>query len=140
MCAITVADLRVYMDDGALALAVRHGKGNKHRKIPYGGHIGALALVDQWMHEAGITSGRVFPISPRTVQRVLERAPIYTAGRVIHVRPHDLRRTYARRCYEAGMSVEAIKQNLGHTDINTTLGYIGELDSGHRQPPQIFEF
>ena len=34
----------------------------------------------------------------------------------------------------------AYQQNLGHADVKTTLGYIGELDVGKRRPPAIYEF
>ena len=32
----------------------------------------------------------------------------------------------------------AIQQNLGHADVKTTLGYIGELDAEKRRPPAIY--
>ena len=49
-------------------------------------------------------------------------------------------RIYARRLYEAGFDLVAIQQNLGHADVKTTLGYIGELDAGKRGPPAIYAF
>ena len=54
--------------------------------------------------------------------------------------PHDLRRTYARRLYDAGTALVAIQQNLGHADVKTTLGYMGELDAEQRTPPAIYSF
>ncbi len=38
--------------------------------------------------------------------------------------------TYARRLYDLVVDLNRIRQNLGHHDIQTTLGYIGE---GHTQ-------
>ena len=48
--------------------------------------------------------------------------------------------SYARRLYEAGFDLVAIQQNLGHADVKTTLGYIGELDAEKRRPPAIYAF
>jgi integrase len=61
-------------------------------------------------------------------------------GQRRRVRPHDLRRTYARRLYEAGLDLVAIQQNLGHADVKTTLGYIGTLDADRRRAPAVYSF
>ena len=70
-------------------------------------------------------------MSTRAIQMVLERYPVN--GK--QVRPHDLRRTYARSLYDAGMSLLAIKQNLGHSNLRTTEKYIGELGVSERGAP-----
>ena len=59
-------------------------------------------------------------------------------GELRTVKPHDLRRTYARNAYEFGMDLERIRQNLGHTSLQTTQTYIGELDGKDRHPPNMF--
>ncbi len=140
LCALHVADLQAFMDDGSLALRVREGKGAKARKVPYGEMVGVLDIVWAWIEHAGIERERVFPFTPRTFQRILKRHPIQIGWQLVEVKPHDLRRTYARRCYEAGMALAAIQQNLGHTGMDTTLLYIGELDGEARRPPDIFGF
>ncbi|MBN1562477.1 MAG: tyrosine-type recombinase/integrase [Anaerolineae bacterium] len=56
------------------------------------------------------------------------------------VKPHDLRRTYARLAWETGMQPIAIQQNLGHASLDTTLIYIGDLDTSHRQPGAFLAF
>jgi integrase len=48
------------------------------------------------------------------------------------VSPHDLRRSFARGAYEAGVSFELIRQALGHSNIATTERYVNsvlELDN-----------
>ena len=50
--------------------------------------------------------------------------PVTVGGKPVHVKPHDCRRTYARRLYEAGVDPVALQQNLGHSDLKTTIGYI----------------
>lgn len=47
------------------------------------------------------------------------------------VSPHDLRRSFARGCYRAGIAYELIRQALGHASITTTERYVNsalELD------------
>ncbi len=152
LSALEVADLRQQLG-GELALHVRRGKGCKERLIPYGALQWVLAVVDRWMERAGIDEGpvvrsfykgnqRLRPgrLSVRAIQYILAAHPVMIDGKLKAVKPHDLRRTYARRLYQAGVRVEAIRQNLGHADLKTTLGYIGTLDVEARRPPQIYDF
>ncbi len=145
-------DLRQRMG-GELALHVRMGKGAKERMIPYGELSWVLAIVDLWLKATGITEGPIVRsfykggdslrpggISRRTVQLVVSNYPIVIDGKLRTIKPHDLRRTYARRLYDAGVDLVAIQQNLGHADLKTTLGYIGNLDADKRRAPAIYRF
>jgi integrase len=138
---------------GDLALHVREGKGAKQRLIPIGALDAALVVVDKWLEKAGISEGAVFRgfykggrrlrpnrISLRQIENIIKTYPIAVDGKLITVAPHDLRRTYARRLYDAGVDLVAIKQNLGHRSMDTTLGYIGALDAEKRKPPMIYTF
>lgn len=143
LCDLDVDDLRQEAD-GQLCLLVRHGKGDKQRAVPYGEQDAALFIVEEWLRRAGIEAGPVFrnvdrwgnvsdePLVPRSVDRVLARYPVIHRGKGRRVRPHDLRRTYAKLQYEAGMDLLAIQQNLGHKDHKTTLRYIGTFDMDRR--------
>ncbi len=42
-----------------------------------------------------------------------------------NVAPHDLRRTCARPCHEAGRELEQIQFLLGHLSVQTTERYLG---------------
>lgn len=152
LCNLEVADLRQRLG-GSLALLVREGKGAKQRLIPYGELEWCLTVVEAWLKAAGITEGKVFrgiykgdktirttALTTRNIQRILEEYPVIIDGNLTHVNPHDLRRTYARRLYEAGVDPVAIQQNLGHSDLKTTLGYIGTLSADQRKPPAVYEF
>jgi len=151
LVALEIDDLRQALN-GELAVWVRHGKGNKARLVPWGALDWALALVEAWLRRAGIEHGAVFrgmqrgdkikaeAISTRAIQLVLHEYPIIIGGKQVRVRPHDCRRTYARRLYEAGMDMLAIQQNLGHSDSKTTRKYIGALDADQRRPPAVYEF
>ena len=152
LSALDVPDLRQRLG-GELALHVREGKGAKERLVPYGELSWVLAIEDKWLEAASIEAGSVFRgfykgnhslrrgrVKVRQIQNLLKRYPIMVDGRVTVVKPHDLRRTYARRLYEAGVDPVAIQQNLGHAQLETTLGYIGTLGADKRRAPAVYEF
>ena len=68
---------------------------------------------------------------------MLGRYPIWIDGVLRAVTPHDLRRSYARNLFKAGISTEVIRQNLGHVDVKTTQAYIGVLDGSARAPVSV---
>lgn len=148
--ALHVDDLRQHLG-GELSLRVREGKGGKQRLIPYGPLDWCLMYVDAWLRDAGIKAGPVFRgirrggetvrqtgIGAWTVNDIMNAYPISIDGALRLVKPHDLRRTYARNAYDFGMDLERIRQNLGHTSLQTTQTYIGELDGRDRHPPNMF--
>jgi len=149
--ALDVGDLRQSLG-GELALHVRHGKGDKSRLIPFGDLDWVLAIVDKWLQAAGIESGPVFRglykggalrpgrLSVRAIEYLVGAYPVAVNGAAVTVRPHDLRRTYARRCHEARLDLVALQQNLGHSDTKTTLKYIGVLSAETRRPPAIYSY
>ena len=151
LCALDVADLRQHYG-GELALHVRRGKGAKARMIPYGDLDWCLVYVDTWLNAVGITDGAVFRgfwrggkvvrpnrLTVRAVNQIFDRYPITINGQPTVVRPHDCRRTYARRAWEEGTKTEVIQQNLGHADVKTTLGYIGAFDGQQRRTPALYD-
>jgi integrase len=75
----------------------------------------------------------------RAINQTLDKYPVMVDGVLTTVKPHDLRRTYARRLYEEGIAPVVIQQNLGHSDLKTTLGYIGDLSIEQRKPPAIYD-
>lgn len=152
LCNLRVPDLRRTLG-GEPALHIRRGKGAKERLVPYGQLIWILDVVDRWLTQADIKDGYVFrgmykggkrarstKINVRTINKILDRYPIEVNGELRQVNPHDLRRTYARRLYEAGVDLLAIRDNLGHSDTKTTLRYIGTMDVEKRNPPPLYKF
>ncbi len=148
--ALHVDDLRQHLG-GELSLRVREGKGNKQRLIPYGPLNWCLLYVDAWQGAAQIKAGAVFRrilkgnrsigakgIGAWTVNDIMNNYPISIDGSLRLVKPHDLRRTYARNAYDFGMDLERIRQNLGHASLQTTQTYIGALDGRDRHPPNMF--
>ena len=148
--ALHVDDLRQHLG-GELSLRVREGKGVKQRLIPYGPLDWCLMYADAWLRAADIKAGAVFRgirrggktvrqrgIGAWTVNDIMNAYPITIDGALRLVKPHDLRRTYARNAYDYGMDLERIRQNLGHNSLGTTQTYIGELDGRDRHPPDMF--
>lgn len=78
-------------------------------------------------------------MTTRSVQRMLKRYSISIAGVPTSVTPHDLRRSYARNLFLAGIPTEVIRQNLGHVDVKTTQDYIGVLDGSTRAPVSVYD-
>jgi len=153
LAALEVGDHKVQTEDGALALLIREGKGGKQRVVPYGALDFAVAIVDAWLQHAGITEGSIFrgfykgarkvrktAITVVAIENILAKYPITIKGEKRIVKPHDLRRTYARLAYESGMEPVAIQQNLGHASLETTLIYIGDLDMERRKPGAFLNF
>lgn len=146
------ADLRCTFG-GKLALRIREGKGKKQRMVVYGddGET-ALAIVDKWLEMAGIESGAVFRglykggslrpgrVKVRMIQYIVGTYDVVISGELRTVRPHDLRRTYAKINYLNGMALLALAQQLGHSSTATTQGYIGTLNADERTPRRAFHF
>ena len=151
---LTVDDL--YQSYGGVpALRVKSGKGAKARMVPFGDMLWARQIAEIWL--AGRETGSVFTkmsdgrgdmleqkathiqMTTRSVQRMLKRYPIAIAGVPTSVTPHDLRRSYARNLFLAGISTEVIRQNLGHVDVKTTQDYIGVLDGSIRAPVSVYD-
>jgi integrase len=150
LVALDVEDLRQTFG-GELSLLVRSGKGKKQRLVPYGPLDWCLVYVERWLKAAQITSGAVFRgvflgdkrvrktrLTERAVNQIMHRYPVSINGVMTVVRPHDLRRTYARSAYLHGMDAERIRQNLGHAHLSTTQEYIGRLSGEQRRPPEMF--
>lgn len=113
------------------------GKGNKRRMIPISEKL--AQLLDEWWERNGRSSGLVIRSVAKggrlgnrmSGQAVLDMVQKY--GRMIdkeELRPHDLRRTYARIGYDAGIDIGQISKLLGHASIKTTQQYLGiEVDT-----------
>ena len=117
---------------GRVVLAIT-GKGNKDRSVPINPKL-AQWLTD-WKEETGggkddnvcisiAKGGRLG--SGLSGQGILDIVDVY--GRLLDkpdIKPHDLRRTYARIGYDAGIDIGQISLLLGHSSIETTQNYLG---------------
>jgi integrase len=132
LAAVRVDDIR----DGGLV--VRKGKGGKARTVPVGPDVerevrafveGHRARVVARLSSEGdpgtllvhLVKGAVRPYSPLSLG-----ASLRGLGRRLGVRfsPHDMRRTFATELAERGAGLEAVREVLGHEDIETTRRYV----------------
>jgi integrase/recombinase XerD len=108
------------------------GKGGRVRRVPLSRTV--AGAVDAWMGLLPLDYKSVFPLLSRSgrflVDRSLSGAAVAELLRrraavagIAAVKPHDLRRTCASDCLEAGVDVLALQRLLGHASANTTLRY-----------------
>lgn len=98
------------------------GKGQKLRSI------GIPQFTYNRLLEYGKSGmqGKIFDLSPSGVWWVVKQ----TAQRIgMHLAPHDLRRTLAALAEENGTELRQIQADLGHSSIQTTERYLGQIKS-----------
>jgi site-specific recombinase XerD len=109
------------------------GKGRRVRSVPMPSW--AKAAIDVWTASAGFNSGRLFrPVNKgdrlcgesMTAQSIFEAVRKYAdeAG-FDQIRPHDLRRSFARLAHKGHSPIEQIQISLGHQSLETSQKYIG---------------
>lgn len=150
VCGLKVSDINLSF--GSEPAARIDGKGRKQRLVPYGGQKWIIQAVDEWLSISHIVNEKenayifrglhsrwdtILPkkMSVRTVQRLVDKYQLSD----LRIKPHDLRRTYARLLYKEGMDIERISQNMGHSDIRVTRDYVGTLSIEERSPGLLFE-
>ena len=108
------------------------GKRSKTRSVPMPSW--AKYAVDAYMVAAALTSGILFRALRRgdnlqatgmTAQAIFDVVRCYAAQLGVDVRPHDLRRTFAKLARKGDAPVEQIQLSLGHSSLQTTERYIG---------------
>jgi integrase len=109
------------------------GKGGHIRTIPVPDWV--KAGIDSWMHASGITTGTLLRsinktgriwgtgFSPKVIWGVVKEKA--KSCEIPSLAPHDLRRTCARLCHQAGGELEQIQFLLGHVSVQTTERYLG---------------
>lgn len=117
------------------------GKGGRTRRVPLSRAV-ATAILD-WLAMLPADFGFLFPLISRSgrfladrsisgaaVAELLRRRT--AAAGIAAVKPHDLRRTCASDCLEAGVDVLALQRLLGHQSANTTLRYDMRAEKARR--------
>jgi len=114
------------MDENCLLVNGKGGQGGKWRNIPM--HRSVRQDLIQW-GRGHHPDDRVIPLSKSGADLLLARA-VRTAGLPdgLKVSHHDLRRSFGRLAYEAGMDLVQLKNMLGHASVEMSVHYIG-LDS-----------
>lgn len=118
--------------EGRWVLVDLVGKRQKTRSVPM--PAWAKSAVDTWLEAGEVTVGPVFRALRRgghvqahgmTAQSIFEVVRDYAATVGVDVRPHDLRRTYAKLAHKGHAPLEQIQLSLGHSSVQTTERYLG---------------
>jgi integrase/recombinase XerD len=125
--------VQLRVEDVSLAervIAVRRGKGHKHREVPIRRDLAQLLRLHIGARRAGpLFASRQEGSGPTphvlTRQRVgqIVRAVAVAAGISKRVYPHLLRHTVATRLLAVGMDITDLQRFLGHESIATTRLY-----------------
>jgi site-specific recombinase XerD len=128
---LQIEDLQLREEHCVIADLV--GKGGHVRTIPVPDWV--KAGVDNWVAAAGITTGPLLRsinkagriwgngFSPKVIWGVAKDKA--ASCEFPSLAPHDLRRTCARLCHQAGGELEQIQFLLGHVSVQTTERYLG---------------
>jgi site-specific recombinase XerD len=128
---LRVEDLQLREEHWVIADLV--GKGGHVRTIPVPDWV--KAGVDNWVAASGITTGPLLRsinkvgriwgngFSPKVIWGVVKDKA--ASCEFPSLAPHDLRRTCARLCHQAGGELEQIQFLLGHVSVQTTERYLG---------------
>ncbi len=109
-------------------VVVRASKGLKERTVPLpkAAREALRAYLDarpSWAGDALFVSRTGRPLTPRDVQRLVEKAA-RRAGLTRRVTPHTLRHTYATRALRQGVDLATLARLLGHENLSTTARYL----------------
>ncbi len=109
-------------------VVVRASKGLKERTVPLpkAAREALRAYLDvrpPWAGETLFVSRTGRPLTPRDVQRLVEKAA-RRAGITRRVTPHTLRHTYATRALRQGVDLATLARLLGHESLTTTARYL----------------
>ena len=127
--AVSVAQFRIVEDRWVIADLV--GKHGRIRTVAV--PIWAKAAVDEWCRVGSIMAGRLFRQITKcaavtgkgfSAQAVYDIVLEHARKVDPDVRPHDLRRSFARLAHEGHAPIEQLSMTLGHASIATTERYV----------------
>ena len=108
------------------------GKGNKKRVLPLAPEI--LEVLDKYLHlERPLTNSSSLFVSLKGRQRGRAMTPAGLRSlfrhhrlhsQVPHANPHRFRHTFGADMVRAGISLPALQQLMGHSQIHTTMLYV----------------
>jgi len=102
------------------------GKGRKERVVPVGAP--ALAALQKYRHEAGVSSGPLFisklrkRLAAHSVWSMMKKYLRHT-GIPISLSPHKLRHSFATHLLDNGADLRSVQSLLGHASLSTTQIY-----------------
>jgi site-specific recombinase XerD len=118
----------INFDEGFLVVRNKkdfHTKNYKERHIPI-----HPKLNEYLEHLKIISKEKVVPYSNNTIWSLFQK---YSKKSGIKVTPHMLRHSFATHLVNKGVSLQVIKEILGHSDYSTTLIYAKVIDEYKRK-------
>ncbi|ADC48115.1 integrase/recombinase [Alkalihalophilus pseudofirmus OF4] len=126
---LDVADI-----DLRIGTAFVKGKGNKERYVPIGSF--ACDALHEYIEDARVNllkkgnseTKRLFlnyrggPLTDRSIRRMLAKR-VEEASMQKHIRPHDLRHSFATHLLNNGADLRVVQELLGHEHLSTTQVY-----------------
>jgi integrase/recombinase XerC len=107
--------------DGSAFLHVRHGKGDKDRRVEIGQTvIGALQGYGMKRRGAMFLGQDGRQIDPKSVSRSINR---FLANNGIDATAHQLRHRYGTRMFQVSRDLRMVQEQMGHASPQTTAGY-----------------
>lgn len=148
LCALRRNDI----DLDAKTVTLRHTKRNKELIMPLTDHLAEMleqyiTLVrpsdlgdDDYLFvgERKDENGNWRPLTRQAVSCITKRYTQAACGRALS--PHKLRHTSASIQIDAGLSIEDISKNLGHSSVATTQRYAQKLNDGARRAATVAVF
>lgn len=127
--------------NGATWLIIRHGKGDKARRVPVTN--GALVALQDWLAVRGENPGPLFvPVNKggRVIlgQRMTPQAVLGLLAKrgreagIARFSPHDLRRSFISDLLDAGADIATVQKLAGHAQVTTTARYDRRGDRAKR--------
>lgn len=121
-------DLTLTDYDGK-ALLVRHGKGNKERRVPLP-QVAVLNL-NEWLKVRKSSSPYLFVtdscrrVGHEALHNIMEELKAIAGFRdAENIKPHSLRHFYATHLLRNGADTDSIRMLLGHSELRTTEIYL----------------
>jgi len=115
----------IEMGERSGRVRIRKGKGDKWAEIPLG--IEARRLLQAWIAKGHADAEPIFRnksgsrLSTRSVQRIVKELGIRAK---IHLTPHALRHTFAKRLVDGDVPVTTVQKLMRHARLETTARYM----------------
>lgn len=132
LCALDMQD--VHLDETRPWLQVRHGKGNKPRRVPLWWDVDSyadLVAYRDWRVERGAAPADPFLVgetgkrlSTQTVRHRWDRMATALGAFGADTSPHWGRHTFGSYALASGRSLAEVRDAMGHASIQTTSIYL----------------
>ena len=105
-------------------------KSGRTRYVPL--NVEALAVLRGWKGNAGLEAGTAFTRHGADLASVRKSwAGLLEAAKIEHFRFHDLRHSFASKLVMRNVSINTVRELLGHSDLKMTMRY-AHLSPDHK--------